>query len=249
MKRVNIVVIGCNYKNTSVALNGCINDAIDFSQTMYDLCQHQDYDLELTLLTDNNPNKYPSKTNIISTIKQHIELCNSKKIDCFIFYFAGHGFQIKDTNGDETDGYDETILSADKQYLKDDEINNLISGLNNTKASVVFVFDCCHSGSILDLPKIIIGNNNQKNKDLKNKSRILCISACDESQSSLEVNGRGIFTKLFCELLRKNINQPLMTLLYTIKHQIDEKKVDMSLTISSNKKVDVRKSKFFKIKS
>lgn len=31
----------------------------------------------------------------------------------FFFHFSGHGGRIKDTNGDEDDGYDETIYPVD----------------------------------------------------------------------------------------------------------------------------------------
>ncbi len=40
--------------------------------------------------------------------------------DTFIFYFSGHGYGAPDTNGDEADGIDESIVSRDLYFITDD---------------------------------------------------------------------------------------------------------------------------------
>lgn len=71
----------------------------------------------------------------------------------WIFY-SGHGSYVADTNSDERDGRDEVLVAADflsAGYIKDDELALYAQSLPNT-VSLNCMFDCCHSGSILDLP-------------------------------------------------------------------------------------------------
>lgn len=71
---------------------------------------------------------------------------------------VGHGIQIKEgffERSDEVDGYDEAIVPldyAEAGYIRDDELRKeLVNGMaSGVHMSVLF--DCCHSGSMLDLP-------------------------------------------------------------------------------------------------
>ena len=77
--------------------------------------------------------------------------------DAVIFYYCGHGTQIPDLNGDEPDGWDEALATADvkppmltteedlKLVLSDDDIGELL-GRFKTK-NVTVIFDSCHSGT------------------------------------------------------------------------------------------------------
>jgi hypothetical protein len=183
----------------------------------------------------------------MNILSSKINLCNKNKIDNLIFYFAGHGVQIKDTNNDEQDGLDETILTGDRQYLKDDEFRNLLSTLKNNKSNALFIFDCCHSGSILDLPKVVIGKDSDKTLNQKNQ-KIISICACDDSQTSKETNGRGIFTKNFCNLIRNYKSHNLLyPLLDSLNNIILGKHVNMNITVSCCKNVHYKKSTLFRI--
>jgi hypothetical protein len=70
--------------------------------------------------------------------------------DIVFIHFSGHGSQAPDTNGDEPDGFDETILPHDSRTpgiadITDDEINALVSRFDSQ--SVVVILDSCHSGT------------------------------------------------------------------------------------------------------
>lgn len=71
-----------------------------------------------------------------------------------VFYYSGHGTQIKDVSGDETDGMDEALVTQESNteagLLVDDELNSLLVQSNNTNTPLYCFFDCCHSGSICD---------------------------------------------------------------------------------------------------
>jgi hypothetical protein len=71
------------------------------------------------------------------------------------FFYAGHGTQAPDADGDETDdGMDEAIAPYDvtrdgkvwKNVILDDEFEDYLTRL--TGRTVVMVFDSCHSGTI-----------------------------------------------------------------------------------------------------
>jgi hypothetical protein len=79
--------------------------------------------------------------------------------DRVFFLYAGHGSQLPDDNGDETDGFDETIAPYDVNpetgagELRDDTFDELIALLSGRRA--VLVFDSCHSGTISrEIPKL-----------------------------------------------------------------------------------------------
>ncbi len=74
--------------------------------------------------------------------------------DLLLFYFAGHGSQLPDQNGDENDGLDETLIpfdtlsaSGEPNDLRDDLLGEWIALANKSTDNVVLVFDCCNSGT------------------------------------------------------------------------------------------------------
>jgi hypothetical protein len=71
--------------------------------------------------------------------------------DLVIFYFAGHGSQAFDTDGDEQDGLDETICPTDvmrkdsSKDIVDDELGEWLRAIPTEHVKVIL--DSCHSGS------------------------------------------------------------------------------------------------------
>ncbi len=81
--------------------------------------------------------------------------------DRVFFYYAGHGFQAPDDNGDEADGMDELVtpydvrissrngrivLTDERTFIRDDRFNDFIVQLAGRR--VVMMFDSCNSGTI-----------------------------------------------------------------------------------------------------
>ena len=70
--------------------------------------------------------------------------------DLAIFYFAGHGAQAFDMDGDEPDGLDETLAPADVLMLssandiRDDEFRTWLTSVGT---DIVVILDSCHSGT------------------------------------------------------------------------------------------------------
>ena len=78
----------------------------------------------------------------------------SSEGDVCVFYFSGHGSQLPDDDGDESDKQDEILCPTDFKltsetsgsgYIRDDELNDIAKRFADRQ--FVSVFDCCHSGT------------------------------------------------------------------------------------------------------
>ncbi|WP_370415976.1 caspase domain-containing protein [Streptomyces fradiae] len=72
--------------------------------------------------------------------------------DILLFTYSGHGGQVPDVTGpdDEPDRRDETLVFYDRQFL-DDEVHQEFRRFDDG-VRIVTLFDCCHSGSSVELP-------------------------------------------------------------------------------------------------
>lgn len=75
--------------------------------------------------------------------------------DIAVIHYSGHGSQIRDREGDEPDGWDETIVPNDSgrgsypnRDITDDEIYVWLLELTEKTPHVTLIFDCCNSGTI-----------------------------------------------------------------------------------------------------
>lgn len=103
-------------------------------------------------------NKDATKKNIVKVFRTLADDCNVG--DIVYIHFSGHGQQMKDANGDESDGLDECWIPYDaykipcskdygEKHLSDDEINILLKEIKNKigeEGKILVVVDACHSG-------------------------------------------------------------------------------------------------------
>ena len=94
-----------------------------------------------------------TRVNILREIEEWL-IGGTRPGDEVFFYFSGHGFQQPDTNGDESDRFDETLVPVDVVVrngetvvgmIADDEIAALLNRLSGRRVTVVV--DACHSGT------------------------------------------------------------------------------------------------------
>lgn len=100
-----------------------------------------------------NPDRIPTKRNILNALRWLVEGCQAR--DSLVFHFSGHGTRHIDLDMDEIDGYDESISPVDHDTegdIRDDEINSIIVRPLPRGATLHALFDACHSGTSLDLP-------------------------------------------------------------------------------------------------
>src|SRR6185295_4967128 len=72
--------------------------------------------------------------------------------DVAFFYFAGHGSRVRNTLSAESDKLDESIVPADIakgiRDIRDKELRRVFNSVLDRGATLVAVFDSCHSGSV-----------------------------------------------------------------------------------------------------
>ena len=110
---------------------------------------------DMVILTDDqkNPRAQPTRANILRAMDWLVS--GAQPNDNLFFHYSGHGGQTEDRDGDEEDGMDETIYPVDfKQagMIVDDEMHRRMVRPLPPGCRLTAVFDCCHSGSALDLP-------------------------------------------------------------------------------------------------
>lgn len=129
-------------------LEGCVNDV----QTMKALLigKFEFPEKNIFVLTDSNA----TRAAIMAAFRRHL-IANAGPGDIVVFHYSGHGSQMDDVSGDESDGLDETIVPHDSRDpegkvfdISDDEINGWLRELSQKKAKVTFIFDSCNSGTV-----------------------------------------------------------------------------------------------------
>lgn len=145
VKRAVLIGIDDYHDDSNVTdLKGAVND-VELMQTL--LVGKFGFDPDnIVVLT----NEQATHQAIVSTISSH--LGQSQAGDVALVHYSGHGSQMFDSDGDEPDRMDETIVPHDSRQggvfdISDDQINDLMSQLSAKTDNVVFVLDSCHSGT------------------------------------------------------------------------------------------------------
>jgi len=123
---------------TDGALALCETDAKDMQQ----IAKAMKFGDEI-LLT-----KKATRDAVTTGIKQAAAALSSG--DLFLISYAGHGSQVPDTNGDESDGRDETWCLYDGMMI-DDELKALWKTFK-PGVRVLVLSDSCHSGTVSRAP-------------------------------------------------------------------------------------------------
>lgn len=144
--------------------------------------------------------------------------------DIAVFFFAGHGSQARDWNGDEPDGYDETLMLHDARFqgqrdLIDDQLNGLVARLYQKTSNVTMILDSCNSGSasrggsrakarffdrLDDQPaagEVAAGGDGGEGWEPESMPGLVVMSAARDGSSAMEIDGAGVFTQTLLEVL------------------------------------------------
>lgn len=120
-----------------------------------------------------DPSKQPTRQNILAAMRWLAQ--DAKSGDVLFLHFSGHGSQQKDTDGDEQDGHDETICPVDFQsagMITDDEMHASMVAPLPEGVKFISIFDCCHSGTMLDLPYTYTTDGSLEIKEIDNRAAI-----------------------------------------------------------------------------
>jgi hypothetical protein len=118
---------------------------------------------------------FPTKGNVTAQIIEAGKRC--KPNDWFIFFYAGHGENVPDVDGDEETGMDEAYVTPGpqgqlrpKDFFVDDDFADALEMYIPPECNIMVISDCCHSASIVDI----------NSRTWKKNHKILSISACQE---------------------------------------------------------------------
>lgn len=184
------VCIGINYTGTTYALNGCQNDADNMCRWLTSI----GYD-DIAVMKDNaaSYSDRPTKDNLLRKLRQYI--AKTAAGDVLFVHYSGHGGQIADDDADpantvkndEIDGQDETIFSMDGKPIVDDELHEILVEKLPIGAKLRVLFDCCHSGSALDLAWRLTERETTVRENKEDLSKdIIMISGCLDNQTSAD---------------------------------------------------------------
>ena len=161
------VMIGINYiGHESGVLSGCHNDVKNMLEYIKDV--HGFPEENITVLLDDGEHTEPTKENIMAAYSKVIE--ESEPGDAIFLHYSGHGAKVKDDDhGEESDGHDETLVPLDYQtngVIRDDELFEAVIKPLKSNVCLTSIMDCCHSGSVLDLPYQFKADGIQETMDI-----------------------------------------------------------------------------------
>jgi len=174
------VLIGINYFGTKSELQGCHNDVDGVGAYLSTL------GYELTILKDGVSGIEPTRANILRELSRAVAATGPN--DTLFIHYSGHGSYGTDLGGDELDKKDEFICPVDNNYIRDDELYVLLVAGLHPQGRIRAIFDCCHSGTIIDARyRWRIGESIYvENKKSFEEKDILMISGCMDSQTSAD---------------------------------------------------------------
>jgi metacaspase-1 len=153
METIRAVLVGINeYARADIPrLRGCVNDVLivrDLLRTWFAV-----ENAHIRVVTDERA----TKAEILRRLRECLEA--SDPGDLVVFYFSGHGSQLRDRDGDELgDGLDELICPYDMDwdagtYILDDEFDSIVAVAREDIVVEAF-FDCCFWGAV---PRALAG--------------------------------------------------------------------------------------------
>ena len=136
------LLVGINNYRSVPGLQGSVNDVETMREVLITRWAFPASNIKV--LTD----EAATRAGILAALEQLVT--ETGPDDTVYFHFSGHGSQVKDLNGDEPDGLDETIVPQDGRSpnvrdIVDDELDAIFARLRTQHA--VIVLDSCHSGT------------------------------------------------------------------------------------------------------
>jgi len=189
MGKRKALIIGINYIGTPNALAGCIYDAENILKLLRGL-YGDTFEVHFLKETDKNRANHPTRANILREIDWLVS--GNTAGDSLFIHYSGHGGSIPDDDhNEEADRKDETIFPLDG-HIRDDDLRARLIDKVQPGVKLMCLFDCCHSGTILDLKYGYKQPQTGKLQDFTNnvpetKTDVVLFSGCKDNQYSWEV--------------------------------------------------------------
>ncbi|KAM1369900.1 hypothetical protein ACFX15_039709 [Malus domestica] len=204
--RKKAVICGISYKYSRHELKGCINDAKCMRYLLINKFQFPDDCIVMLTEEETHPSKIPNRYNIRMALHWLVQGCQPG--DSLLFHYSGHGSQQRNYNGDEIDGFDETLCPLDFEtqgMIVDDEINAAIVRPLPPGVKLHAIIDACHSGTVLDLPFLCrmdrggryVWEDHRPPSGMWKGSgggEVISFSGCDDDQTSADTSALSKIT-------------------------------------------------------
>ncbi len=200
-----VLLIGINYIGSSCELHGCGNDITNMREYLESNAGPLDV-AQVRTLTDcpvylrGSATPIPNRENVLAALKWLVEGCAPG--DHLFLHYSGHGTQVPDEGHDEISKLDDAIVPVDYQtagLITDDELHTILVDGVPTGAHLTAIMDCCHSGTVLDLPHIVRGKDAEeaalKQEGGVSHAHIVMISGCRDDQTSADAWEDNVFTR------------------------------------------------------
>ena len=252
------VFIGVNYPGSSAPLQGCVNDVRMMKNLLEKKCKMKI--LNSKIFVDEKKFRdrtgQPTKKNIIEAMKWLGS--DNQPGDNIFLHFSGHGTQVKAKHDKhEVDGMDEAICPSDCEthgLIIDDDIYKLCVKYVPAGCRLTAVMDCCHSGSIMDLPfnftgsregiararsggsVTIRGSESNRNNPA---GTVFMLSGCQDNQTSADTctssgEAGGACTLAICSVLGETPKLPLIDLLENMRRSLASERYTQIPQLSSS---------------
>jgi hypothetical protein len=224
-KRALVIGINYNYMPRGYKLRGCINDANNVVNFLVNKCGYKSSDV--ILMTDEGKNKhtdlFPRRKHVMDQIQKLLSL--TKSGDTLFMHFSGHGTEMRDTNGDEADGKDSAIITAKGSCIIDDEIKEQFVNKMPVGSKLRIVMDCCHSGTMGDLPYNWRGGSyTRESSDVQGSTDCIMLSGCADPGTSADAyiskQFSGALTAFMLQILTPNNNYSWQEFLAILRHVV-----------------------------
>ncbi|KAI3444834.1 hypothetical protein Pfo_001499 [Paulownia fortunei] len=219
--RKKAVIVGISYKYSRHELKGCINDAKCMRHLLINKFRFPESSILMLTEEESDPYRIPTKQNMRMALYWLVQGCQPG--DSLVFHYSGHGSRQRNYNGDEVDGYDETLCPLDFEtqgMIVDDEINASIVRPLPLGVKLHAIIDACHSGTVLDLPFLCRMNRSGQYvwEDHRPRSgvwkgsnggEVISFSGCDDDQTSADtsalskVTSTGAMTFCFIQAIER----------------------------------------------
>jgi hypothetical protein len=220
------LLVGINYIDIPRnRLQGCINDVINI-QGKLGTANPECKDFKVLIDTATDTLIKPTRANIIEGINWLVN--DLKSGESIYFHYSGHGGLTIDRSGDEISGKDSCIYPTDNgqiETITDDELRVMLVEKVPAGCKAFIVFDCCYSGSALDLRYLISApaygqiNITQNNRYPATDGSVIFLSGCSDTQTAADtVNSANIPTGALTNALLDVWNQYGMNIKF--KHML-----------------------------
>ncbi|KAL5724180.1 Metacaspase-1 [Ranunculus cassubicifolius] len=204
--RKKAVICGISYRFSRHELKGCINDAKCMRYLLINRFKFPEASILMLTEEETDPYRIPTKANMRMALYWLVQGCQPG--DSLVFHYSGHGSRQRNYNGDEVDGYDETLCPLDFEtqgMIVDDEINLSIVKPLPYGVKLHAIIDACHSGTVLDLPYLcrmsrtgqyVWEDHRPRSGVWKGTSggEVISFSGCDDDQTSADTSALSKIT-------------------------------------------------------